>query len=175
MFLRFLQSAGLVISPAEEVWYTVPAMDTMTPEQRHYAMSRIRSTENRPEREIRSQLHRFGFRFRKNYRRLAGSPDIVLPRYQAVIFVNGCFWHAHRNCSKFRLPRTNTEFWRNKLERNRRRDRETVEKLLAEGWRVAVVWECSITGRRRADKISNVAEWLAWWLEEDWGEPFVEV
>lgn len=150
-------------------------MDTMTPEQRHYAMSRIRSTENRPEREIRSKLHGYGFRFRKNDRRLAGSPDIVLPRYRAVIFVNGCFWHAHRNCPKFRLPRTNTEFWRSKLERNRRRDRETVEQLLTEGWRVAVVWECSITGRRRADKIANVAEWLAWWLEEDLGEPFVEV
>ena len=68
----------------------------MTPEQRHYAMSRIRSTENRPEREIRSKLHGYGFRFRKNDRRLAGSPDIVLPRYRAVIVVNGCFWHAHR-------------------------------------------------------------------------------
>ena len=150
-------------------------MDTLTPQQRHYVMSRIRSTENRPEREIRSQLHQFGFRFRKNDRRLAGSPDIVLPRYRAVIFVNGCFWHGHRGCPKFRLPRTNTEFWRNKLERNRIRDRKTVAQLVEEGWRVAIVWECSITGKRRKDKIATVAEWLAWWLEEDFSQPVVEV
>ncbi len=153
--------------------------DTVSAAQRSANMARIRGKNTKPELLIRRLLHAAGYRFRLHGAargtRLPGKPDLVFAGRRKVIFVNGCFWHAHRNCPKFRLPRTNTEFWRSKLERNRRRDRETVEQLLAEGWRVAVVWECSITGRRRADKIANVAEWLAWWLEEDLGEPFVEV
>ena len=169
--------------------------DPLTPEQRHKNMAAIRSTGGKLEVALRSQLFRFGFRFRMNDKRLCGSPDIVFPHYKAVIFVNGCFWHAHGwksessllkssllkepvlyslNCDKFRMPTTNTEFWQNKFTRNRERDIRDVEKLFADGWRVGVVWECSITGRRRAEKIRTVAEKISLWLEEGYAEPFRE-
>ena len=89
-------------------------------------MSLIKSSETKPERQIRAELFRMGFRFRKNDRRLLGKPDIVLPHYHAVVFVNGCFWHAH-GCSRFKMPKTNPEFWKEKFERNKARDREQVE------------------------------------------------
>lgn len=149
-------------------------MDTHTPQQRHYNMSRIKGSDTKPEKLVRSQLHRAGFRFRKNYRKLPGKPDIVLPKYHAVIFINGCFWHFHEHCPKAHLPRTNTEFWKNKLLRNRQRDKEETEQLLSDGWRVGVVWECSVTGKNRAQKILSVAEEIALWLEEDHGERFKE-
>lgn len=149
-------------------------MDKISSEQRHINMSHIRSTENRPEREVRSALFRIGFRFRKNYRRLAGSPDIVFPHYHAVLFVNGCFWHAHENCLKFRIPSTNIDFWTKKFARNKERDRNVTAQLLEEGWRVGVVWECSITGRNRKLKIQGVSEKISYWLEEDFGERYRE-
>lgn len=130
-------------------------------------MSRIKGSDTRPEKLVRSQLHRAGFRFRKNYRELPGKPDIVLPKYHAVIFINGCFWHFHEKCSNVRIPKTNTEFWKNKLLRNRQRDKEETERLLSEGWRVGIVWECSITGRNRSLKILDVSEEIALWLEEE--------
>ncbi|MBQ3801101.1 MAG: very short patch repair endonuclease [Treponema sp.] len=169
--------------------------DTLTAEQRHKNMAAIRSTGGKLEVALRSQLFSFGFRFRKNDKRLCGSPDIVFPHYKAVIFVNGCFWHAHGwrseasliksslleepvlyslSCGKFRMPATNTEFWQNKFTRNRERDIRDVEKLLAGGWRVGIVWECSITGRRRTEKIRTVAEKISLWLEEGYAEPFRE-
>ena len=162
--------------------------DRLTPSQRHAVMSRIRSTGGAPETSLRSQLFRFGFRFRKNDRRLRGSPDIVFARYRAVVFVNGCFWHAHGwksaesalrppilgegvlyslSCGAFRMPRTNRAFWDAKFARNRARDLRDVEELLAGGWRVGVVWECSITGKNRAEKIRSVAESISFWLEEE--------
>ncbi|MDE5899554.1 MAG: very short patch repair endonuclease [Treponemataceae bacterium] len=149
-------------------------MDTLSPEQRHAAMSHNRSRDTAPELRIRSALHKIGFRFRKNDRRLSGTPDLVFPRYKAALFVNGCFWHAHQNCAKFRLPSSNTEYWKKKLARNRERDAADAEKLAADGWRVGIVWECSITGRNRAQKIQNVSEAVALWLEEEFSEPFVE-
>ena len=149
-------------------------MDTLTPQQRHYNMSRIKGSDTKPEKVIRSRLHSFGFRFRKNYRKLPGKPDIVLPKYHAVIFINGCFWHFHEYCPKAHLPKTNTDFWKNKLLRNRNRDKEETEQLLSDGWRIGVVWECSITGKNRAQKILSVAEEIALWLEEDHGVRFKE-
>lgn len=149
-------------------------MDTLTPEQRHFAMSRIKGKNTSLERNIRGTLHRFGFRFRKNDSRLPGKPDAVFPRYKAALFINGCFWHWHEACRHMRLPKTNTEFWREKLSRNRARDKKEIEALLEEGWRVGVVWECSITGKTRAVKILNVAEEIALWLEEGCAEPFRE-
>lgn len=136
-------------------------------------MSLIKSSETKPERQIRSELFRMGFRFRKNDRRLLGKPDIVLPHYHAVVFVNGCFWHAH-GCSRFKMPKTNPEFWKEKFERNKARDREQVEKLLKEDWRVGLVWECSILGKRRSVKITDVASRICYWLEEEPHERFRE-
>ena len=93
--------------------------------------------------------------------------------YHAVVFVNGCFWHAH-GCIRFKMPKTNTEFWEKKFERNKARDREQVEKLLKEGWRVGLVWECSILGKRRSVKITDVASRICYWLEEEPHERFRE-
>lgn len=149
-------------------------MDTLTPQQRHYNMSRIKGSDTRPEKLVRSQLHRAGFRFRKNYRKLPGKPDIVLPKYHAVIFINGCFWHFHEHCPKAHLPKTNTEFWSKKLTGNRNRDRKEIEQLLKKDWRVGIVWECSITGKNRALKILDVSEEITWWLEEEFEVRFRE-
>ena len=147
--------------------------DTLTPEQRHKSMSAIRSIGGKLETALRSQLFGFGFRFRKNDRRLAGSPDIVFPHYHAVVFVNGCFWHAH-DCGKFRMPRTNQSFWLKKFARNRERDKRDIAALLGQGWRVCVVWECSITGRNRRAKLNDTAARISLWLEEGFAEQFVE-
>lgn len=149
-------------------------MDTLTPSQRHKNMSHIRSTETKPEKQIRSALFKMGFRFRKNDKRLNGKPDIVLPRYYALIFINGCFWHGHSNCSKFVIPKTNTEFWINKIERNKVRDQSQINELIEEGWRIAVVWECSVTGKKRVEKINDVAAKLCYWLEEKPEELYIE-
>ena len=190
--------------PYKELSRIALPTDTLSLEQRHKNMSAIRSTGGKLEVALRSQLFKFGFRFRKNDKRLAGSPDIVFPHYKAVIFINGCFWHAHGwspknkkgkkaqksemiksslleenilyslKCEKFRMPRTNPDFWRQKFTRNRERDIRDIEKLLEEGWRVGVVWECSITGRLRKQKILSTAEKISLWLEEGQSEIFRE-
>ena len=148
-------------------------MDHLTKSQRHYNMSRIRSV-SKPEIALRSRLHRMGFRFRKNDSELPGSPDIVFPKYGAVVFVNGCFWHGHRYCHKFRIPSTHVRFWRHKFAVNRRRDRANTALLQEAGWRVGVVWECSITGRNRERRLDTVAGELALWLEEGLAESYIE-
>ena len=97
-------------------------MDTMSPQQRHKNMAAIRSADTKPEMTVRRWLHSRGFRYRLNHPRLPGHPDIVLRKYRTCIFVNGCFWHGHEGCRYFRLPKTNIDFWRTKIERNRERD-----------------------------------------------------
>lgn len=149
-------------------------MDVLTPEQRHKNMSHIKGTDNKPEKAIRSQLFKYGFRFRKNDKRYEGKPDIVLPRFHAMIFINGCFWHMH-DCSKFVLPKTNTEFWKDKLEKNKNRDKENTQKLIDNGWRIAVVWECSISGKNKKSKIEDVTNQLSYWLDERPDETFLEI
>lgn len=119
-------------------------MDVLTPEQRQKNMSRIRGKETKPEIIVRKYLFSRGVRYRKNDRRLPGHPDIVFPKYHTVVFVNGCFWHGHENCRYYRLPKTNTVFWRNKIERNKERDREIITRLESLGWKVIIVWECEI-------------------------------
>lgn len=118
-------------------------MDDLTKEQRHKNMSHIRSTNSKPEEQVRKYLFSKGFRYRKNVRALPGCPDIVLPKYKTVVFVNGCFWHKH-NCSRFRWPSTNQEYWIPKITRNVERDLETYDTLKSLGWRVCVVWECTL-------------------------------
>lgn len=119
-------------------------MDVLTAEQRHYNMSRIRSGDTGPEKMVRSYLFRKGLRFRKNDRRLPGRPDIVLPKYRTVIFVNGCFWHGHQGCRYATVPQTNTRFWVSKIENNRKRDNRVAEELRNMGWNVITVWECHL-------------------------------
>ena len=122
-------------------------MDTLTKEERSYTMGRIKGTNTKPEVMVRSFLFSKGLRYRKNVKKLPGTPDLVLKKWKTVVFVNGCFWHGHQGC--FILPRTNTEFWKNKIERNINRDRENRILLENMGWRVIVVWECEL---RRKDQ-----------------------
>ena len=136
-------------------------------------MSHIKSV-SKPEVLLRSCLFSLGLRFRKNDKKLPGSPDIVFPKFKAVVFVNGCFWHGHRHCSKFRIPSTHPAFWRNKFRRNRERDQKNISALLELGWRVGVVWECSITGSNQSSRLDNVASEIALWLEEGLATPYIE-
>lgn len=112
-------------------------------------MSHIRSKDTVPEIMVRKELFRRGFRFRKNVRTLPGSPDIVLPKYRTVIFVNGCFWHGHEGCKYYVLPKTNVEFWKNKIERNRSRDIEERQQLTSMGWHCITIWECQLKPKVR--------------------------
>lgn len=109
-------------------------------------MRGIRGSNTQPELQVRKALHARGFRYRLNAKDLPGRPDIVLPRWKTVIFVHGCFWHAHQGCRYFRIPATRSEFWEQKLASNAARDARQIEQLLAMGWRVLVVWECSLKG-----------------------------
>ena len=124
-------------------------------------MAGIRGRNTKPEILVRSALHHLGFRFRLHVRELPGKPYIVLPLYDAVIFVHGCFWHGH-DCPLFRVPKTREDFWRNKIGRNRANDQKAREALLAAGWRVGVVWECAIRGAGK--DIEAVASRLGKWL-----------
>lgn len=116
----------------------------MTPEQRYNCMSHNRAKNTGPEMLLRHALWRQGFRYRINTRSLPGSPDIVLPKYRTVIFVHGCFWHGHKDCKYYTIPKTNTDFWVAKVARNKERDQEVWRKLEAKGWYVIIVWECEL-------------------------------
>lgn len=127
--------------------------DTKTPAERSENMSRIRSTNTKPEEIVRKYLFSHGFRYRKNDKRYPGKPDIVLPKYRTIIFVNGCFWHMH-GCSRSRLPRSNQEYWKPKIERNIQRDAVNQQKLETDGWNVIVVWECELKKRVAEERLS---------------------
>jgi DNA mismatch endonuclease (patch repair protein) len=139
-------------------------VDIVDAATRSRMMSGIRGRNTKPELLIRSLLHRQGFRFRLDARDLPGRPDIVLPRYRAVVFVHGCFWHGH-DCPLFKWPQTRPEFWRDKIGRNRSNDAKSRAALLAAGWRVAVVWECALRGANR--DLNGVLQRLVDWLHSD--------
>ncbi|MBA0100328.1 very short patch repair endonuclease [Stenotrophomonas indicatrix] len=117
--------------------------DTLTHQQRSERMSRIRGADTSPELQVRRGLHAMGFRFRLHDRALPGRPDVVMRKYATVIFVQGCYWHAH-HCQKGRIPATNTLFWKEKFESNRKRDARSARKLRAMGWHVLHIWECEL-------------------------------
>ncbi|WP_235923339.1 very short patch repair endonuclease [Brucella tritici] len=119
-------------------------VDSLTPERRSWNMSRIRGTDTCPEKQLRSLLHRAGYRFRIHDRRLPGSPDIVLPRYRTVVFVHGCFWHRHPGCRNATMPSSRTDFWATKFEGTVARDKAKAAQLEAAGWQVITVWECDL-------------------------------
>ena len=116
-------------------------MDTLTHEVRHKNMSHIRSKNTKPEKQIRSALFKTGFRYRICDKRYPGKPDLIFPRYYAVIFINGCFWHAHENCRYFVFPKSNHEFWKKKFKANKKRDAENLKYYQEQCWRVCFVWE----------------------------------
>ena len=116
--------------------------DNLSKEKRSWNMKQIKSNNTKPEIEIRSILHNLGYRFRLHRKDLPGNPDIVLTKYKTVIFVNGCFWHQHKNCSRSNIPKTNKQYWIPKLTRNIERDKDNYKKLSDQGWKVVIVWEC---------------------------------
>lgn len=118
--------------------------DVLTPAQRHRNMAAIHSASTKPELMLRQALWRLGFRYRVNDKKLPGKPDIVLLKYRTVIFIHGCFWHGHKDCKNYTVPKTNTEFWVAKVARNQERDQEVWRKLEAKGWSVIIVWECQL-------------------------------
>lgn len=130
--------------------------DVHTPEQRSYNMSQIRSKNTKSEELVRKYLFSKGFRYRKNDERLPGKPDIVLPKYRTVIFINGCFWHAHKNCKYFVWPKNNAEFWKKKIEGNVIRDEKNYKLLEDLGWNVFPVWECELKPGRQADTLERI-------------------
>lgn len=118
--------------------------DVHTKKQRSYNMSRIRSKNTKPELIVRSWLHKQGYRFRLHDKTLPGKPDIVLKKYKTVIFVHGCFWHGHKDCKYFVVPRTRTKWWLDKINGNIARDKKTQRELKKLGWKVVNVWQCKI-------------------------------
>ncbi len=118
--------------------------DSLTPEKRSWNMSRIRGTDTAPEVKVRKYLFSEGFRFRKNDKRYPGKPDIVLPKYRTVIFINGCFWHRHEGCSRATTPKSNLGYWIPKFERNVANDAKHKKELEDLGWHVIVLWECTL-------------------------------
>ena len=119
-------------------------------------MSNVHSSSTKPELKLRKELWRRGFRYRVNDKRFAGTPDIVLPKYRTAIFVHGCFWHGHMGCKKYVVPKTNTEFWVEKIARNQKRDEDVWRKLEAKGWSVVIVWECELEKKCFEDTIDRV-------------------
>lgn len=129
----------------------------MTPEQRFKCMSHNRAKNTGPELSLRHTLWRQGFRYLVNDKRLPGRPDIVLPKYRTAIFVHGCFWHGHKDCKYYTVPKTNTEFWMAKVARNQERDQEVWRKLEAKGWSVIIVWECQLKKANFEETADRVA------------------
>ena len=129
--------------------------DIMTPEQRSRCMAAIKGKDTKPEMIVRKYLFSRGLRFRVQVRKLPGTPDIVLPKYKTAIFINGCFWHGHEGCKYFRLPKSNVDFWREKIERNIERDRESMQALLDLRWKVIRVWECELRNKANREVTLN--------------------
>lgn len=132
--------------------------DFLTPAERSERMSRIRGKHTRPEVTLRKALHSLGMRYRLHGAGLPGKPDIVFPRYKAIVFVHGCFWHRHPGCSIATTPKSNTDFWLNKFQKNVARDIKVVQALELLGWRVFVVWECNLSS---STKTKSTAEYIA--------------
>lgn len=138
-------------------------MDNVDQRTRSRIMSSVGQRNTGPEMRLRRTLHRAGVRYRLHDRKLPGSPDLVLRRFNAVIFVHGCFWHNHKGCKFSTKPSSRKEFWRQKFEANKRRDARNCEALLTQGWRVLIVWECAIKSRKNEllEELGvKIIEWL---------------
>lgn len=136
--------------------------DIVSPEKRSQMMAGIRGKDTKPELLIRKALHSQGFRYRLHEKKLPGKPDIVLPRYQSVIMINGCFWHQH-NCHLFKWPSTRKEFWQEKISHNKIKDIENIAALENAGWRVLEIWECALKGKTKLlfeEVIDKTVNWL---------------
>ena len=132
----------------------------MTPQQRHECMSHIRSKDTKPEQLVRRALWHNGFRYRLHVKGLPGKPDIVLPKYRTVIFINGCFWHGHEGCRYYVIPKTNTRFWLDKITSNKARDVRDESALNDAGWQVVTIWECELKKGTREETIERLLKSL---------------
>jgi DNA mismatch endonuclease (patch repair protein) len=135
--------------------------DHLTPDQRHKNMAAIRAKDTKPELIVRKYLWSHGFRYRLNHPRLPGKPDIVLRKYRTCIFVNGCFWHKHEGCKYFVIPKTRTEFWLNKVNRNQERDIEVKKKLASMGWHSITIWECELKPNKKDETLQSLVYTLS--------------
>lgn len=131
-------------------------MDIWNKEKRSNVMGKIKSTNTKPELLLRKFLFSKGLRYRINYKKLPGKPDIVFPKYKTVIFVNGCFWHGHENCKIAHLPKTNIEFWKDKINKNINRDNNNIQDNILLGWKVLIFWECEIIKNNMDDIYKKV-------------------
>ena len=128
-----------------------------TSPQRHANMAAIHGKDTKPEMVVRRYLWGHGFRYRLSHPRLSGKPDIVMRKYRTCIFVNGCFWHGHEVCRYYTIPKTNTEFWVNKVKRNKERDLKVQHELAAMGWHSITIWECELKPVKREDTLESLA------------------
>lgn len=135
--------------------------DTLTPEQRHDRMASVKGKNTKPEMIVRRYLHSLGFRYGLHNKSLPGSPDMVLRKYKTVIFIHGCFWHGHEGCPLFRIPKSNVEFWKNKIRLNQIRDIKVQNCLKQKGWNVITIWECDLKVKsKREETLQNLRNFL---------------
>ena len=131
--------------------------DHLCKEKRSWNMARIQSKNTKPEIRVRSTFHRLGYRFCLHYTKLPGKPDLVFPKYKLAVFVHGCFWHRHKNCSRASNPKTNQQYWESKFKRNVQRFRQVSSQIRKEGWNVSVIWECQTKDTDKLKhKIKNI-------------------
>lgn len=127
-------------------------MDNLTKKQRRLCMSRIRSKHTQPEKTVRKTLTRLGKKYRLYHKRLSGKPDIIIPEDKIVIFINGCFWHQHKGCKRQAIPKVNLKYWKKKLERNVKKQKDDIRLLRKRGWKVLIVWECETKKEKLLNK-----------------------
>ena len=132
--------------------------DVHTPEQRRYNMSQIKAKNTKPEMLVRKFLHAQGFRYSLHNKKLPGKPDIVLAKYKTIIFIHGCFWHGHKNCKYFVIPKTRTRWWINKINSNKANDEKVVKALRKDGWKVITVWECQLKPAKTEKTLSSLVK-----------------
>ena len=131
--------------------------DIHSPQQRHTNMAAIHGKDTKPEVVVRKWLWGHGYRYRLNHPRLPGKPDIVMRKYRTCIFVNGCFWHGHEGCKYYTIPKSNTEFWIRKVQRNKERDNEVQHQLALMGWHSITIWECELKAGKREKTLESLA------------------
>ena len=128
--------------------------DVHEPETRSYNMSQIKGKNTKPEMMVRKFLHANGFRYRLHNKNLPGKPDLTLKKYNTVIFVHGCFWHGHEGCKYFVIPKSKTQWWKNKIYGNKKKDLENISLLEKEGWNVIVIWECELKNDKKEQTLN---------------------
>ncbi|MEN7551872.1 DNA mismatch endonuclease Vsr [Rapidithrix thailandica] len=134
--------------------------DVHKPVTRSYNMSRIKGKDTKPEMLVRKFLFSEGFRYRLHDKKLPGKPDLVFPKYKTVVFIHGCFWHGHEGCKYFVVPKTRTEWWVDKINKNKQRDLANIDLLFKEGWKVIIVWECELKPEKRERTLQSLVRKL---------------